>query len=96
MTHTREQMQTMPLYHFRSPCVHCELLMEDVAIGPCRGDPLLAVPMAWVSLGVRWDGVEHFKIQMSNGDMLHRWEHIDMGLAYGYLMDARYDERLRR
>lgn len=78
------------LHHFRDPCVHCGLRMEDVAIGPCLGDRTKAVPMAWKSLGVRWDNVEHFLIQFSDGHFEHRWEHIEADLAYGYLAKARF------
>lgn len=46
--------------------------------------------MAWKSLGVRWDNVEHFLIQFSDGHFEHRWEHIEADLAYGYLAKARF------
>lgn len=52
--------------------------------------------MAWRSLGVRWDEVEHFLILMSSGEIVDRWEHIEMSLPYTYLRDARYDAALRR
>lgn len=51
--------------------------------------------MRWHSLGVRWDGVEHYLIQMSNNDIVDRWEHASMSLPYTYLSDARYDASLR-
>jgi hypothetical protein len=52
--------------------------------------------MAWRSLGVRWDKVEHFLIRMSSGEIIDRWEHIEMNLPYSYLCDARYDQKLTR
>lgn len=87
---------SVPLYHFRSPCVHCGIAMEDVPKGPCPGDPAKAVPMVWRSLGVRWDKVERFLIQYSDGRFEDRWEHIAMQLPFNYLKDARYDQKLRR
>lgn len=84
-----------PLRHFRSPCVHCGTLMEDVAPGPCPGDPAKAVPMAWCGLGVRWDKVEHFRIQFSDGRIDERWAHISYAFPWTYLKDARHDVRLR-
>ena len=83
------------LHHYRSPCVHCGTLMENVAPGPCPGDPAKAVPMAWCGLGVRWDGVEHFRIQYSDDRIVDRWEHVSERLPYGYLNGARHDLRLR-
>ena len=84
------------LLHFGDPCVHCATPHDDVAPGPCQGDPSKAVAMTWRSLGVRWDNVEHYLIRMSNDVVIDRWEHIDMGLPYGYLRNARYDAALTR
>ena len=88
--------ESLPLRHFRSPCVHCGTAMEDVAPGPCPGDPAKAVPMAFRYLGIRWDGVEHYLIQYSDGHIEDRWEHIEMRLRWDYLKDARNDPTLRR
>lgn len=52
--------------------------------------------MAWKSLGVRWDNVEHYLIQMSNGLFEDRWEHVSLNLPYTYLRDARYNAALKR
>lgn len=86
----------MTLLHFRDPCGHCATPHDDVPPGPCQGDPTKAVPMAWRSLGVRWDHVEHFLIKLSNGEFEDRWEHITFDLPYTYLRDARYDRALKR
>lgn len=83
------------LRHFGDPCVHCSIAHDDVPVGPCQGDPDKAVPMVYRRLGVRWDGVEHFLIQMSNGEFVDRWEHIEMALPWTYLRDVRYDRTLR-
>jgi hypothetical protein len=86
----------MDLHHYGDPCVHCGLPHDEIQPGPCQGDPAKAVPMVWRSLSVRWDHVEHFLIQMSDGSFTDRWEHIDMSLPWTYLKDARNDQMLRR
>lgn len=82
------------LHHYGDPCVHCAIPHDDVPPGPCEGDPSKAVPMAWRSLGVRYDNVEHFLIQMSNGEFTHRWSHINNALPWNYLKNARFDSTL--
>lgn len=85
------------LLHFGDPCVHCDTPHDDVQSGSCLGDPAKAVPMRWRSLGVRWDGVEHFLIQMSDGSLTDFWNHIAYKTAYyGYLAGVRFDPTLRR
>lgn len=85
------------LLHFRDPCVHCGTPHDEVQPGPCLGDPTKAVPMRWRSLGVRWDGVEHFLIQMSDGTFTERWEYVAHHIAYfGYLAGVRFDHTLQR
>jgi hypothetical protein len=81
--------------HFRDPCIHCATAHNDVAPGPCTGDPDKAIPVAWCSLGVRWDNVERFRILMSTGRVTERYEHIDMNLPWTYLKESRYDDTLR-
>lgn len=86
----------MTLHHYGNPCVHCSTPHDEVLPGPCAGDPAKAVPMAYRSLGVRWDNVEHFLIQMSNGEFVDRHEHIEMNLPYTYLSRARFEPNLCR
>lgn len=86
----------MTLLHYGDPCVHCAIPHDEVPVGPCQGDPAKAVPMAYRSLGVRWDNVEHFLIQMSNGEFTDRYEHISFSLPWTYLKNARSDQTLRR
>jgi hypothetical protein len=86
----------MSLHHFGDPCVHCGIAHDDVPSGPCEGDSSKAVPMAYRRLGVRWDHVERFLIQMSSGEFIDRYEHVEMGLPFGYLKDVRYDKNLQR
>lgn len=90
------------LYHFRDPCVHCDTAMEDVLPGPCPGDASRAVPMAYCSLGVRWDGVEHFRVRFSDGRVEERHTHIGWRAPYYHFghsreltQPPRYDERLK-
>lgn len=82
--------------HFGDPCIHCGIPHDDVPRGSCQGDPAKAKPIRYRSLGVRWDHVEHFLILMSSGEIVDRWEHIDMSLPYAYLKDVPQDTTLRR
>lgn len=68
--------------HFGDPCIHCGVAHDDVPSGPCAGDPKKARPIAWCSMGVRWDGVEHYRIRMSSGEVVDRWEHVAFHLPY--------------
>lgn len=86
----------MTFLHYGDPCLHCAISHDEVQPGPCQGDAAKAVPMVYRSLGVRWDSVEHFLIQMSSGQYIDRWEHIEMGLPWTYLRNARQDQTLRR
>lgn len=85
------------LKHFKDPCVHCLLPHDEVPVGPCLGDRNRAVPMAFCSLGVRWDNVEHFRIRMSDDSLTDYWNHISMGTTQevGYLHGVRYDAMLK-
>jgi hypothetical protein len=82
--------------HFGDPCIHCGISHDDVQSGPCIGDASKAVPIAYCSLGVRWDGVEHFIIGYSDGRVEDRWEHVSFGLPFGYLVGVKYDKSLRK
>ena len=91
------------MHHFGDPCRHCGVAHDDVAPGPCLGDPKKAIPIAFCGLGVRWDNVEHFRIRFSDGHVEDRWEHVSMQSPYyhfGYSADLRHppahDETLRR
>ena len=88
-------MSAPTLKHYGDPCVHCGIAHDDVPPGPCQGDKSKAVPMAWRGLGVRWDNVEHFLIQYSDGHFEDRWEHTSFHLPYTYLKNARYEHGLQ-
>lgn len=88
--------------HFKSPCIHCGLLMEDFPIGDCTGDPSKAIPIAYASLGVRHDSVEHFRVRFSDNRVEDRWHHISEIAHYHHFGHSselrhppRYDERLK-
>jgi hypothetical protein len=68
--------------HFGDPCIHCNTLHDDVPVGPCQGDPAKAKPIAYASLGVRWDKVEHFRIRFSDGHIEERHAHISEHAPY--------------
>ena len=79
--------------HYGDPCIHCATPHDNVPVGPCRGDPSKAVPIAYCSLGVRWDKVEHLRVRMSDGRVEDIWEHIDLMMHWKL---GRYDETLKR
>jgi hypothetical protein len=89
--------------HFGDPCIHCGIPHDDVAPGACTGDPKKVRPIAYRSLGVRWDNVEHFRILFSDNHIEERWCHISEHAPYfhfGYSDDLiqppRYHPTLRR
>lgn len=61
--------------HFRDPCIHCGLAMENFEVGACKGDAKKAVAIGYKSLGVRWDGYEHFLVRLSTNEVVERWCH---------------------
>lgn len=98
--------------HFGDPCLHCDTPHDDVAPGDCQGEATerigelkKAIPVAWRSLGIRWDNVEHYRILFSDGSVHERWSHIDMRMPFSnfgyedYFPHpgmVRYDENLQR
>lgn len=68
--------------HFRDPCIHCGLPMEAVEVGACKGDPSKKIAIAYRSLGVRWDGYEHFLVRWSTNEVVERWCHHSEQAAY--------------
>jgi hypothetical protein len=90
------------MHHFRDPCIHCGVAMEDVAVGACPGDPKKAIPLAYASLDVRWDGVEHFRIRFSDGRIEELHRHVTEHAPYWHFghsdeltQPPRYDAKLR-
>lgn len=81
------------MHHFGDPCIHCAIPHDDVPVGPCQGDKAKAVPIAYASLGVRWDKVEHLRVRMSDGRIEDIWEHVDAQMGWEL---GRYDETLKR
>lgn len=88
--------------HFGDPCIHCSTPHDRIPVGPCTGDLSKAVPIAFCSLGVRWDKVEQCRIRMSDGSVIERWNHISEAAPFwhfGYSDQLRhpprYDETLR-
>lgn len=88
--------------HFGDPCIHCGTPHDDVEPGACKGDPKKAKPIAYCSMGVRWDNVEHFRVRYSDGRIEDRWDHISSNVHYYHFGHSqtlqhppRYDEKLR-
>jgi hypothetical protein len=89
--------------HFGDPCRHCGIPLDDVPVGACEGDSKKAIPLAYASLGVRWDRVEHCRVRFSDGRIEDRWNHISEHAPYyhfGYSDELkhppRFDDKLRR
>lgn len=68
---------------------------------PAADAELIVIPIAYRSLGVRWDGIEHFRIKMSDGSILERYNHISehapyyhFGWADDFISPPRYDPTL--
>ena len=88
--------------HFGDPCIHCGVAHNDFEPGACKGDPAKAKPIRYCLLGVRWDGIEHYRIGFSDGRIEERHAHVSFHAPYyhfGYSDDLiqppRYDEKLR-
>ena len=67
--------------HFGDPCIHCGVPHDDVPSGPCTGTSP-PVPVAFATISVRWDGVEHFRVRYSDGHIEDRWDHASMNAPY--------------
>ena len=76
-------------HHFSDPCIHCGRAMANVAVGPCLGDVSKAVPLAYASLGVRWDGVERYRIRMSDGRIEDLHRHVSEHAPYYHFGHSR-------
>lgn len=88
--------------HFKSPCIHCGVEMENVDVGPCKGDASKAIPIAYASLGVRWDGVERYRVRYSDSSVRELYRHVSerapyyhFGASDSLIQPPRYDPRLR-
>ncbi len=88
-------------HHFGDPCIHCAIPHDDLPVGDCQGDPAKAKPLAYCSMGVRWDGVQHYRVRFSDGRVEDRHRHISEHAPYyhfGYSDDLidppRYDRSL--
>lgn len=83
------------------PCIHCGIAQDKVPVGACQGDFTKAKPVAFRSLGVRHDGVEHFLIRYSDWSVREHHAHVSYHSPYYHFghsreMDntLRYDPRL--
>ena len=90
------QPTSQPMTHFGDPCIHCCVAHDDVPPGPCTGDPAKAVPIAYRSLGVRWDGVECCLIRLSDRRVIQRYNHVSESAPYwhfGWSNELRHPPR---
>lgn len=68
--------------HFGDPCLHCGVPQMEVAPGPCPGDAAKAKVIGYASLGVRPDGVEHFRYRLSTNEVCEVHQHISFHAPY--------------
>jgi hypothetical protein len=71
-------------FGIEAPEFTCEGCFTPADDGPCFDDlPIApAIPVAFASLGVRWDGIEHFRIRFSDGHIEERSHHISYRAPY--------------
>lgn len=87
--------------HFGDPCIHCATPQMDVAPGACLGDPAKAKVIGYASLGVRWDGVEHFRYRLSTNAVEEVHSHVSNHSPYYHFgrqefgQPPPYDARLK-
>lgn len=67
--------------HYGDPCIHCGTPHDVVSVGPCTGEGK-AVPVAYRLLENRYDGVQHYRIQFSDGHIEERHAHVSYHLPY--------------
>jgi hypothetical protein len=88
--------------HFGDPCIHCGTPPDELKPGACEGTGA-AIPIAYAGLGVRWDGVEHYRVRYSDGSVSDIHRHVSehapyyhFGTSASLIQPPRYDEKLRR
>jgi hypothetical protein len=68
--------------HFGDPCIRCNTPHDEVEPGPCPGrEPILTVT-GYCSLGVRWDGVVHYRYRLSDGTVHEVHRHVSEHAPY--------------
>lgn len=90
------------MHHFADPCIHCGTPLDDVEAGPCKGDPKKAKPLAYAVVRVvRYDGVQHYRIRMTDGRVFDRHAHVSENAPYYHfgwsddlIQPPRYDAKL--
>jgi hypothetical protein len=87
--------------HLGDPCIHCAAAHDEFEVGPCKGDLSKAIVTDWCSLGVRPDGVEHFRYRLSDNSVHDTHRHVSEHAPYWHFGRAaefgnppRYDARL--
>ncbi len=81
--------------HYGDPCIHCATPHDEVAVGPCTGNPANAVTLDVCFVGRRWDNSVCWRFRNSLGRVYDVWYHVDEvpDLWIGRL---RHDDSLRR
>lgn len=89
--------------HYGDPCIHCKAPHDEVASGPCSGDPRLAVVISYAALGVRPDGVERYRYRLSTNEVHEVYAHVSQHAPYYHfgrsaelIQPPRYNASLRQ
>lgn len=88
--------------HFGDPCIHCATPHDDVASGPCPGDPAKAIVIGYALVEHRYDGMELYRFRTSDNVVRERWAHPSEHAPYWHFgrkdefgQPPPYDERLK-
>lgn len=88
--------------HFGDPCIHCGVPQMELEPGACQGDPSKAKVIGYASLGVRPDGVEHYRYRLSTNDVREAHRHVSehapyyhFGRSHDLIQPPPYDARLK-
>jgi hypothetical protein len=82
------------MHHFGNPCIHCDMPQDAVPVGPCQGDKSKVRPVSYCSMGVRWDGVERFRVMHSDGAIVDHWAHASEHKRWTDFAGLRHDRNL--
>src|SRR3546814_889522 len=68
--------------HFGDPCIFCGVGHDDIEPGPCPANDGKIRVAHYASLGVRQDGVEHYRYRTTDGKVHEVYSHVSNRLPY--------------
>src|SRR3546814_8793265 len=68
--------------HFGDPCIFCGVGHDDIEPGPCPANDGKIHVAHYASLGVRQDGVEHYRYRTTDGKVHEVYSHVSNRLPY--------------